>query len=50
MKKFYQEVCLLQQPYVRDPKLSIEDLLGELASRVSEKVVIKRFARFEVGH
>ncbi len=50
LKKFYQEVCLLQQPYVRDPKLSIEDLLGELASRVSEKVVIKRFARFEVGH
>lgn len=50
LNKFYEEVCLLNQPYVRDPKLTIEDLLGELASRVSEKVVIKRFARFEVGH
>jgi len=50
LKKFYEETCLLKQPYVKDPQLTIEDLLGELASRVSEKVVIKRFARFEVGH
>lgn len=50
LNKFYQETCLLNQPYVKDPELTIEDLLGELASRVSEKVVIKRFARFEVGH
>jgi len=50
LKKFYEEACLLQQPYVKEEKLSIEDLLAELASKVSEKVVIKRFARFEVGH
>lgn len=49
LKKFYTEVCLLRQPYVKDPELTIEDLLAELASKVSEKVVIKRFARFEVG-
>jgi elongation factor Ts len=49
LKKFYEETCLLNQPYVKEPKLTIEDLLGELASRVSERVVIKRFARFEVG-
>jgi len=49
LKKFYEEACLLHQPYVKDPKLTIEDLLGELASKVNEKVVIKRFARFEVG-
>lgn len=50
LKKFYEEACLLQQLYVKEPKLSIEDLLAELASKVNEKVVIKRFARFEVGH
>jgi len=49
LKKYYEEVCLLKQPYVKDPALKIEDLLAELASKVSENVVIKRFARFEVG-
>jgi len=49
LKKFYTEVCLLRQPFVRDPKVTIEDLLGELAAKVGEKVLIKRFARFEVG-
>ena len=49
LRKFYEEVCLLKQPFVKDPKLTIEDLLGELAAKVNEKVVIKRFARFEVG-
>lgn len=49
LKKFYTEVCLLRQPYVKDPQITIEDLLAELASKVSEKVVIRRFARFEVG-
>ncbi len=49
LRKFYEEVCLLKQPFVKDPKLTIEDLLGELAAKVNEKVVIKRFARFEIG-
>jgi elongation factor Ts len=47
LKKFYKETCLLSQPYVKEPELTIEDLLVELASKVSEKVVVKRFARFE---
>ena len=49
LRKFYEEVCLLKQPFVKDPKLTIEDLLGELAAKVNERVVIKRFARFEIG-
>jgi elongation factor Ts len=49
LKKFYAEACLLHQPYVKDPQKTIEDLLGELAAKVGEKVVIRRFARFEVG-
>jgi len=49
LQKFFEENCLLCQPFVKDPKLTIEDLLGELASKVNEKVLIKRFARFEIG-
>lgn len=52
LNKFYTEVCLLKQPYVLDSsgKTRVEDVLGELASKVGENIVIKRFARFEVGH
>jgi elongation factor Ts len=49
LKKFFTEVCLLNQPYVRDPDLTIEDLLNELKIKTGENVVIKRFARFQLG-
>lgn len=51
LEKFYEEVCLLKQPYVLDPegKLKVEDVLAELVSKVGENVVVRRFARFEVG-
>jgi len=49
LKKFYKEVCLLEQPYIRDDSLTIQDLLNELVSVLGEKIVIRRFVRFEVG-
>ncbi len=51
LKQFYEQVCLLKQPYVKDPALKtrIEDLLADLAAKLNENIVIKRFARFEVG-
>ena len=49
LKKFFTEVCLLNQPYVRDPDLTIEDLLNQLKVKTGENVVIKRFARFQLG-
>jgi len=49
MKKFFSEVCLLKQPYVRDPDLTIEDLLNELKVKTGENVIIRRFARFQLG-
>lgn len=51
LQKFHEEVCLLKQIYVLDPegRLTVEDALGELVSKVSENIVIHRFARFEVG-
>lgn len=49
LKKFYTEACLLKQPFVRDPSRTVEDLLGELCVKTGETILIKRFARYEVG-
>lgn len=49
MEKFYQEVCLMEQSYIKDPNITIEDLLKELIGKIGENITIKRFARFELG-
>lgn len=49
IQKFYEETCLLKQPYVRDPNLKVEDVAGQLAAKLGEPVVIRRFVRFQVG-
>ena len=49
LKKFYQEVCLLQQPYVRDTDLTVEDLLNELRAKTGENLIVRRFTRYQLG-
>lgn len=49
LDKFYKDNCLMEQIWVKDPNLTITDLLGTLASKVKENIVIKKFARFVVG-
>ena len=49
LKKFFKENCLLNQQYVRDPNLTIADLLNEVIAKIGENISIKRFARFQVG-
>jgi len=49
LKKFYQQACLLEQPYIRDSKLKIRDLLNEIITKTGENIVIRRFVRFELG-
>ncbi len=49
LRKFYEENCLLKQPYIRDDRLTIEDLLNELMAKTGEKIVIRRFVRYQVG-
>jgi len=49
MEKFYQEVCLLEQSYIKDPNKTIEELLKELIGKIGENISIRRFARFELG-
>lgn len=47
--KYYQENCLLEQSYIKDPDQSIRDLLNGLISKIGENIVIRRFSRFVVG-
>lgn len=49
MKKFYNEACLLEQPFVKNPDISVQDLMNELMAKTGENIVIKRFARFQLG-
>jgi len=49
VQKFYSEVCLIHQPFVKEPKLSITDLVNDVSKRTGDKVVIRRFARFQLG-
>jgi elongation factor Ts len=49
LNKFYQESCLLNQPYVRDTDMSVADLLNGLIARIGENISIKRFVRYQIG-
>ena len=49
LEKFYKEVCLLEQAYVKDPDVTIQDMLNDLIGKLGENITIRRFARFQVG-
>ncbi|MGH7908084.1 MAG: translation elongation factor Ts [Candidatus Binataceae bacterium] len=49
LEKFYREVCLVEQAWVRDPNRTISDLLGEYAGKLGEKIEPRRFVRFQLG-
>lgn len=49
LNKFYEENCLLNQPYVRDTDISVADLLNELIAKIGENISIKRFVRYQIG-
>jgi len=49
VKKLYSDVCLLQQPFVKNDQLTIEDAVKELIAKTGENIKIRRFARFEIG-
>ena len=49
MESFYKEVCLINQPFVKDNDLTIEDLLKKAVAKLGENIRINRFARFAIG-
>jgi elongation factor Ts len=49
IQKYYKEVCLLEQPFVKDPDKTIKDLVTEKIAEIGEKISIRRFTRYEMG-
>ena len=49
INKFYKEVCLLEQPYVRDPDKTVQDVVMETIAKFGENINIRRFTRYEMG-
>jgi elongation factor Ts len=47
--KYVSEICLMEQKFVKNPDLTIQDLLNELISKMGENISVKRFARFQLG-
>lgn len=49
MDKFFEEICLLDQNFIKDPSVKVKDLLNEKIAKIGENLRIRRFVRFEVG-
>lgn len=47
--KFYSEICLLEQPYIRDDSVKVGDLVTQAAAKTGENIVVRRFARYRLG-
>jgi elongation factor Ts len=49
IQKFYKEVCIMEQPFIKDQDKAVKDIVNELVARIGEKVSIRRFVRYEMG-
>jgi len=47
--KFFEEVCLLDQVYIRDDKVKVKDVIAQAVAKIGENIKVRRFARFELG-
>ncbi len=47
--KYYEEICLLEQPTIRDPERKVKDLVDQTISKLGENIVVRRFAKFRIG-
>lgn len=49
MEKFYEEIVLLEQPFIKDPDRKVKDLLDQAIAKIGENIVVRRFAKFRIG-
>ncbi len=49
MAKFYEEVCLLEQPFIKDQSIAVKELIAQKVGKLGENITVRRFARFKVG-
>ena len=47
--KYYEEICLLEQPTIRDPDRKVKDLVDQAVAKLGENIVVRRFAKFRIG-
>lgn len=48
-EEFYKNHCLLEQPFVKDPSITIKDYLGSIVAKIGENIIIRRFMRYKIG-
>jgi elongation factor Ts len=49
LEKFFSETCLLEQPYIKDPEMKLEDRIKEVIAKVGENIVVRRMCRYQLG-
>lgn len=49
IEKYYKEACLMEQPYIKDPDKSVQELVHETIAKIGENISVRRFTRYEVG-
>ncbi|GAQ95221.1 elongation factor Ts [Thermodesulfovibrio aggregans] len=49
LEKFFEDMCLLDQPFIKEPERKIKDIINEKIAKFGENIVVKRFVRFQVG-
>jgi len=47
--KYYEEICLLEQPYIKDPDRKVKELIDQAIAKLGENIVVRRFAKFRIG-
>ncbi len=49
IEKFYEETCLLDQPFIKDDSMKVKDLIQNAIAKMGENIIVRRFARFQIG-
>ncbi len=49
LAKFYEEICLLEQPFIKETTLKVKDILTSMIAKIGENIIIRRFVRYQVG-
>ena len=49
LAKFYEEVCLLEQPFIKDTSMKVKDILTSMIAKIGENIIIRRFMRYQAG-
>ena len=49
LQKYFEEVCLMQQPFIKEPEKKVKEFFAERSAKLGENIVIRRFSRFQLG-